>query len=118
RARRVRRPGHSMTSGTATGAERRLTPVWSRTWVKIAGGFIVPLIVLAAWQYVTTTGIVPPYRLPPPWSVVRAGIEMQQRGELIPEIAISVQRVVLGFVFGSLVALVFAAVVGLSRAGG
>jgi sulfonate transport system permease protein len=88
-----------------------------RPWAKIAGGFIVPLIILAAWQYVTATGIVPPYRLPPPASVVGAAAELIQRGELWQHIAISVQRVVLGFAVGSLIALGFAGIVGLSRVG-
>lgn len=98
-------------------APLRPSPLWSRTWVRIAGGFIVPLIVVAAWQFVTATGIVPPYRLPGPWSVVEAGIELVQRGELATHIAISVQRVFIGFAIGSLIALAFAAVVGLSQAG-
>ena len=68
-----------MTSGTNAGttttpgapASARV-PLGSRAWVKVAGGFVVPLLVLGAWQYVTTTGIVPPYRLPPPASVIAA----------------------------------------------
>jgi sulfonate transport system permease protein len=101
-------------------AQRRAplrSPLWSRTWVRIAGGFVVPLVILAVWQFVTATGIVPPYRLPGPWSVVEAGIELIERGQLWLHIAISVQRVFIGFLFGSVIALAFAAVVGLSRAG-
>lgn len=100
-----------------TGAAQQRTPLWSRTWVKVAGGFIVPLIILAAWQFVTATGLVPPYRLPGPWSVVEAGIDLAERGQLWLHIAISVQRVFIGFAIGSLIALVFAAVVGLSKVG-
>src|SRR5699024_2325345 len=91
---------------------------WSRTPVKIASGFIVPLVILAAWQYVTAAGIVPPYRLPGPWAVVEAGIDLVQRGQLWTHIAISLQRVFIGFLIGSIIALAFAAIVGLSRVGG
>ena len=113
-----------MTSGTNAGttttpgapASARV-PLGSRAWVKVAGGFVVPLLVLGAWQYVTTTGIVPPYRLPPPASVIAAAVELIERGELWQHIAISVQRVLIGFAVGSLIALFFAAIVGLSRAG-
>lgn len=101
-----------------TGATRLRAPLWSRTWVRIAGGFVVPLIVIAAWQFVTATGIVPPYRLPGPWAVVEAGVELYERGELWLHVAISVQRVFIGFAIGAVIALVFAALVGLSRAGG
>ncbi|WP_449281864.1 ABC transporter permease [Leucobacter sp.] len=102
--------------GTAGVAQQR-APLWSRTWVRVAGGFVVPVLILAVWQFVTATGIVPPYRLPGPWSVVEAGIELVERGQLWLHIAISVQRVFIGFLFGSVIALAFAAVVGLSRAG-
>jgi sulfonate transport system permease protein len=115
----VARPSERATD-TAGVAQRRAplrSPLWSRTWVRIAGGFVVPLVILAVWQFVTATGIVPPYRLPGPWSVVEAGIELIERGQLWLHIAISVQRVFIGFLFGSVIALAFAAVVGLSRAG-
>lgn len=100
------------------GAERTtLAPLWSRTWVRISGGLALPVVIIAAWHIATTSGLIPTYQLPTPWSVVEAGIELAQRGELWLHVAISVQRVVLGFLFGSLIALVFAAVVGLSRIG-
>lgn len=105
-------------TGAAQTRTSQRPPLWSRTWVRVAGGFIVPIIILAAWQWATATGVVPPYRLPGPWAVVEAGIEQIQRGELWLHIAISVQRVFIGFLAGSAVALAFAAVVGLSRAGG
>ncbi|QIM16322.1 ABC transporter permease [Leucobacter insecticola] len=88
-----------------------------RTWVQIAGGFIVPLLIVGAWQFVTATGMVPAYRLPGPLSVIEAGSELIQRGELWLNIAISVQRVFIGFVVGSGIALAFAAAVGLSQIG-
>ncbi|MFV0434839.1 MAG: ABC transporter permease [Leucobacter sp.] len=103
-------------SGDAGAAQQR-TPLWSRTWVRIVGGLVVPVIILAAWQFVTATGAVPPYRLPGPWSVVEAGAELIQRGELWLHIAISVQRVFIGFAVGSAIALFFAAIVGLSNVG-
>ena len=109
-----------MTSSTitTTGAAQQRPPLWSRTGVKIAGGFIVPLVILAVWQYVTAAGIVPPYRLPGPWSVVEAGIDLVQRGQLWTHIAISLQRVFIGFLIGAIIALAVAAIVGLSRVGG
>lgn len=104
-------------SASTRGATQQRVPLWSRTWVRIAGGFIVPLIILTAWWSVTASGLVPPYRLPSPLSVVEAGAELVQRGELWLHVAISVQRVFIGFAIGSAVALVFAAIVGLSRIG-
>ena len=88
-----------------------------RTGVRLALGAVLPLVILAAWQIVTVTGLVPAYRLPGPLAVVQAGAELVERGELGLHIAISVQRVLLGFTIGSLAGLAVAAVVGLSRAG-
>lgn len=110
-----------MTAGIATrgttGTSQQRTPLWSRTWVKLAAGFIVPVVILVAWHFATASGAVPPYRLPSPWSVVAAGGELIERGELWLHIAISVQRVLIGFIVGSVIALAFAAIVGLSRVG-
>ncbi len=92
-------------------------PFWSRRVVRVVGGLVVPLLLLALWQTVSVTGLVPPYRLPPPATVVTAAAQMAQSGELWMNIAISVQRVLLGFAFGSIVGLGAAALVGLTRAG-
>ncbi|MGV8969392.1 MAG: ABC transporter permease [Microbacteriaceae bacterium] len=81
------------------------------------GGTIVPLAVLAAWQLIAASGLVPEYRLPSPMSVVLAGIDLANRGELGIHIAISTQRVMLGFVSGSIVGLFVASIVGLSKIG-
>lgn len=92
-------------------------PFWSRTSVRIIGGLVVPLAVLALWQAVTGLGLIPTYRLPAPVDVVGAAIQLAEGGALWTHVAISVQRVVLGFVFGSLVGLAVAAIVGLTRSG-
>ena len=107
------RPAAFPSAASATGR-----PVlWDRTAVRLAAGAVLPLLILAAWQFVTATELVPAYRLPGPLAVVQAGAELIERGELGLHIAISVQRVLLGFAIGSFVGLAVAAVVGLSRAG-
>ena len=97
-----------------TPSARRL---WQRPGARIAGGLLLPVIIVVVWHLVTTSGLVPPYRLPTPFSVVTAGIELAERGQLWTHIAISVQRVLLGFVIGSSIGLAAAAVVGLSKLG-
>ena len=99
------------------GAASAVAPFWARRGVRLVGGLILPLILLAAWQVVTTTGIIPPYRLPTPASVVQAGVQLAADGDLWLHIAISTQRVIVGFLIGSVLGLAVAAVVGLSRAG-
>ncbi|XVL55005.1 ABC transporter permease [Microbacterium oxydans] len=97
-----------------SGAARRS---WDRPVVRVIAGLLLPVIILTAWQVVTTSGMVPPYRLPTPASVFQAGVELAETGQLWTHIAISVQRVLLGFAIGSVIGLAAAGVVGLSRLG-
>lgn len=90
---------------------------WNRPVVRVALGLLVPVAILAAWQIVTTAGLVEPYRLPTPASVFLAGVELAESGQLGTHIAISVQRVLLGFAIGSVIGLAAAGIVGLSRLG-
>lgn len=92
-------------------------PFWSRPAVRLVGGLLVPLAVLAGWQTVTALGLIPRYRLPSPGDVVIAAGQLAADGALWLHIAISVQRVLLGFAVGAVVGLAVAAVVGLTRAG-
>lgn len=100
-------------AGTATGQRRR----GDRTrnpWL-IALGAVLPLLLLGAWQLITALDLVPAYRLPSPESVWLAGVDLAQRGLLWTDIGISVQRVLIGFIVGSIVGLVLGSIVGLSR---
>ncbi len=103
--------------GTRVRSDAAAGGIWDRTGVRVAAGLILPVIILVAWQVVTTTGLVPPYRLPTPASVFTAGVELAEAGQLWTHIAISVQRVLLGFAIGSVIGLAFAGFVGLSRLG-
>lgn len=103
--------------GQSRRPERGTRRVWDRPIVRILGGLLLPALILLAWQFVTTSGLVEPYRLPTPASVYQAGVELAENGQLWTHIAISVQRVLLGFAIGSVIGLAAAGVVGLSRWG-
>lgn len=90
---------------------------WDRRAVRIVGGLLVPLAILGVWQAVTSSGLIPSYRLPAPATVVQAAVQLADSGDLWIHIAISVQRVLLGFAIGSVIGLAGAALVGLTRAG-
>lgn len=92
-------------------------PFWDRRVVRVVGGAVLPLVILAVWQGVTVSGLVEAHRLPSPAAVVTAGVELAESGQLWGHIAISVQRVLIGFAIGALLGLALSAVVGLSRAG-
>ncbi|GGK85411.1 ABC transporter permease [Salinibacterium xinjiangense] len=100
-------------AGTAL-SQRRRGAIHSKRWV-IALGFVVPVLLLGGWQFISATGLVPAYRLPSPTSVWLAGIDLAARGQLGPYVGISVQRVLIGFVAGAGIGLVIGSLVGLSR---
>lgn len=105
-------------AGTALRARRRGDrPTGGRRWVRVVAGLLLPLLILVIWQLVASSGAVPEYRLPSPASVFLAGVDLAQRGVLGTHIAISTQRVLLGFLAGSVIGLVVASLVGLSRVG-
>ena len=107
-------PGPVVADVPARSAGRRAL---DRRGTRILLGAVLPLVLLALWQWVTSAGIVAPYQLPSPASVWDAAVELAQRALLGPYVAISTQRVLIGFAIGSAVGLVLAAVVGLSRLG-
>lgn len=107
---RVSIEAEALKQGASVSARRR----WPR-WARITLGAVIPLAVLGLWQLIVTLGLVPAYRLPSPQSVFLAGVDLYNRGLLYQHIAISTQRVIIGFTIGSLIGLVAASAVGLSR---
>lgn len=87
----------------------------SRRWARLALGLVVPAVLLAAWQLSTAAGIFTPVQLPSPAAVYTAAIDLVDRGQLGLHIAISTQRVLIGFAIGALLGLALGALLGLSR---
>jgi sulfonate transport system permease protein len=102
-------------SGPAVAARRRV--VRGPLWVRFLIGALLPVALLGTWQLIIVLDFVPSYRLPSPETVYLAAVDLYERGLLGLHIGISTQRVLIGFVVGSLVGLVVAAVVGLSTFG-
>ena len=100
-------------SGPAAAARRRILP--GPVWLRAVLGALIPLAVLGIWQLIIVLDVVPAYRLPSPTSVFLAGVDLYNRGLLYQHVAISTQRVLIGFAIGSLVGLIVASTVGLSR---
>jgi sulfonate transport system permease protein len=100
-------------------AERQRTS-WQKTSQRlgvlksVALGAIVPLVILTVWQLAATSGLFSVTQLPAPADVLWAAGDLAGRGVLFGHIAISVQRVVLGFLIGSSIALILGSMVGLS----
>lgn len=103
-------------AGTALSQTRRADKPTGRSRARlILLGAVLPAVLLITWQLIASSGWVPAYRLPSPASVWLAAIDLANLGLLAPYVGISVQRVLIGFVVGSLVGLALGSAVGLSR---
>lgn len=78
-------------------------------------GWVVPLLLLAAWFLSTGAGVFERVQLPPPIDVLHAAQQMWATGRLQLNIAISVQRVLQGFAVGAVAGVVLGGLTGSSR---
>ncbi|MDZ5077462.1 ABC transporter permease [Nesterenkonia sp. HG001] len=78
-------------------------------------GALVPIALLGLWYGVAAAGVFSAVQLPAPQTVLSAGAELFERGELYQHIAISVQRVLIGFGIGAGLGLALGSVLGLSK---
>ena len=102
------------------GAEPQPRPAgrWAgraRTAASGLKGFILPALLLAAWEGASRAGFFAPHLMPAPSAVLRTVVELWQSGELIGHITVTLERVLFGFVTGTLAATVLGAVTGYSR---
>ena len=78
-------------------------------------GVLVPLALLGLWQWASTSGAFSGSQLPTPGSVLAALGELIERGTFWEHVAISLQRVLLGFAIGATAGILVGSLVGLSR---
>lgn len=95
-------------------APRRRGSMLRSGWVRAGLGLLLPLLILLLWQVLSTNGTFSAVQLPRPMAVLQAGAELLASGELWTHIGISTQRVILGFVIGSVLGLTVGALIGLS----
>lgn len=79
--------------------------------------WVSPLAIIATWQVLSTTGVLPEDTLAAPTTIFAGAVELARTGELQSATLVSLRRVGLGFLIGASVALVLAVVAGLSRIG-
>ncbi|GIE87624.1 ABC transporter permease [Actinoplanes regularis] len=82
---------------------------------RAGAGLVLPVLLLAGWQWIAAAGVFSAAQLPPPGEVLDALGELLRRGELWHHLAISTQRVLIGFAAGSALGLTLGGLVGLSR---
>ncbi|MFC4589817.1 ABC transporter permease [Sphaerisporangium corydalis] len=79
--------------------------------------WISPLVVVVLWQVASATGLLPERLLAGPATIAATTVDLVTDGTLPTAIAVSLQRVAIGFVLGGLAGVLLALVAGLSRAG-
>ena len=73
------------------------------------------MLLLLAWELVTSSGLVPTRRLPSPHAVILAGWKMLRSGELPRDVAVSSLRAATGFLIGGSLGFCFGLAAGISR---
>ena len=72
------------------------------------------LIAFFIWQLLSTF-IFNPFLIPPPVEVIRTAIPMLMSGEILADVSISMVRVLVGFISGSLIGILFGVLLGRIR---
>ena len=80
--------------------------------------WLVPALLVIAWELFARLGRIPPYILPAPTKVVATGIALIEDGTLLPDMGISLLRAGAGFAIGGLIGFAFGTAVGFSRMAG
>ncbi|MEU6844598.1 ABC transporter permease [Streptomyces sp. NPDC046716] len=83
-------------------------------WLRRTSG---PLLLLALWQLLSSTGVLTPEVLAPPGTIARVARDLFADGSLPTAMGVSLQRVALGLLFGVVVGVGLALVSGLFRIG-
>jgi sulfonate transport system permease protein len=78
-------------------------------------GLLVPIALVAVWYLLLAVGVFQPYQLPYPQAVFATLAELARSGELLGHIAITSQRVFIGFGAGAAAGILFGVIVGLYR---
>ncbi|MCT9930682.1 ABC transporter permease [Planotetraspora sp. A-T 1434] len=79
--------------------------------------WISPLVLVVVWQIASSTGLLPERLLAAPSTVATTAVDLVQSGTLLTAIAVSLQRVLIGFAGGGLAGVGLALVAGLSHKG-
>ncbi len=78
---------------------------------------ISPVLLLAAWQVASATGVLPERLLAAPGTVVSTALDLVRDGTLPHAISVSLQRAGVGFAIGAVIGVGLALVAGLSLLG-
>lgn len=84
-------------------------------WKFISKRWISPILFVLAWELVGRFGLVDPFFLPQPTSIVKAMLQMAASGELLKHVEASVFRAVSGYVLAAILGVAFGILICWSR---
>ena len=102
----------SASSGKSDGA-RRPAPV--HPVMRLLRRASVPVLLLVLWEVVSDTGLVDSYFLPPPHRVLEAGWALLISGTLVADVAVSLYRLLSGYVIGAIAGVAVGVFIGWSK---
>jgi sulfonate transport system permease protein len=91
-----------------------MLPGAGKLW-RIAIPWVLPVVVLAAWEYTARVGILSTRVLPEPWAVVKAAWHLTTTGELWKNLGVSAGRAFAGLLVGGGLGLALGLATGVSR---
>lgn len=84
-------------------------------WQRSLTPWLVPLVLVALWQWSCSCGWLSGRVAPSPWEVVRAAERLTVTGELLEDLRSSAWRALVGFAFGGGIGLLLGLLTGSSR---
>ncbi len=97
-----------------------LRPPWRTPFALRSNGvrrLISPLAILAIWEAGSASGLVPARIIAAPTAILATAWSLTVSGQLLPDLLVSLGRVVVGVTIGISAGIAFALLAGLSRAG-
>jgi sulfonate transport system permease protein len=111
------RPQEAVTPAPAPRRRKRTRPRQGRDRVAWLRRWVSPILILLAWQGLSSAGILTEDVLASPVQIVGTAAHLLAEGTLQSATATSITRVLVGFAIGATTGLVLAVVAGLSRVG-
>lgn len=84
-------------------------------WLSKPAAFLVPLLLILAWELAGRAGLIAPTILPTPSRIGSACIKLIQKGTLQEDILISLSRVLKGYILGVIFGTIVGIIMGLFR---
>ena len=118
-------PPARTSSDATTARERPVVTVRRRRWRRWVSGWprlVSPIVVLAAWQLASSTGVLPASKMPSPINVFHTAVTLvrtnsPEYGTLQGAMLTSLERVAIGFAIGAGVGILLAVIAAMSRFG-